>query len=335
VSGDASLPFRITAILFPIFAIVAAGYFYARRHKPEMAVANRLNMDVFVPALVFAAMAGKSFDLAAYGPLALGALLLLLTCGLAAWPVARLLGVPAKTFVPPMLFNNSGNIGLPLAVLAWGEAALPAAVILFMVENTLHFSLGARLLDPRARLLTLWRIPVVAAAVAGLTLFAAGLLGLALWLLRQDIAWRTVRQAGLTRYIAFCLLAGYGWLFVGGLLGVAGGFLPGSPLRDATLHAIGLGFVFSMIFGHGPLILPALARVRVAYHPVFYGPLVVLHVSLVLRVAADLGTAPLAAVANAAALALFILTMITGILRGRTRADRALPGSRVTRSTHR
>ncbi|MBL8449828.1 MAG: AEC family transporter [Dechloromonas sp.] len=159
---------RIVAILFPIFGIVAAGFFYARRHKPEMAVANRLNMDVFVPALVFAAMAGKSFDLAAFGPLALGALLVLLTCGLVAWPVARLLGVPAKTFVPPMLFNNSGNIGLPLAVLAWGENALAAAVILFMVENTLHFTLGARLLDPRARLLTLWRVPVVAAAIGGL-----------------------------------------------------------------------------------------------------------------------------------------------------------------------
>ena len=131
-------------------------------------MANRLNMDVFVPALVFAAMAGKAFELTAFGPLALGALLLLLGCGLVAWPVARLLGVPAKTFVPPMLFNNSGNIGLPLAVLAWGEAALPAAVILFMVENTLHFSLGARLLDPRARFLSLWRVPVVAAAMAGL-----------------------------------------------------------------------------------------------------------------------------------------------------------------------
>ncbi len=164
-----SLSFRLLAILFPIFGIVAAGYFYGRKHKPEMAVANRLNMDVFVPALVFAAMAGKSFDLAAYAPLALGGFLLLATCGLLAWPVARLCGVPAKTLVPPMLFNNSGNIGLPLAVLAWGEAALPAAVILFMVENTLHFSFGAKLLDPKTRILMLWRIPVVFAAIAGLT----------------------------------------------------------------------------------------------------------------------------------------------------------------------
>ncbi len=172
MTEEGGLLLRIVAILFPIFGIVAAGFFYARRHKPEMAVANRLNMDVFVPALVFAAMAGKSFDLAAFGPLALAALLVLLACGLVAWPVARLLDVPAKTFVPPMLFNNSGNIGLPLAVLAWGENALAAAVILFMVENTLHFTLGARLLDPRARLLTLWRVPVVAAAFAGLVVAA-------------------------------------------------------------------------------------------------------------------------------------------------------------------
>ncbi len=177
MSGE-SLSFRLVAILFPIFGIVAAGYFYARHHKPEMAVANRLNMDVFVPALVFAAMAGKSFDLAAYAPLALGGFIVLATCGLLAWPLARLIGSQPKTLVPPMMFNNSGNIGLPLAVLAWGEDALPAAVILFMVENTLHFSLGARLLDPHARLLTLWRVPVVAAAIAGL---AVAILKIPIW----------------------------------------------------------------------------------------------------------------------------------------------------------
>ena len=166
---DSSLALRLLMILFPIFGIVAAGYFYARRHKPEMAVANRLNMDVFVPALVFAAMAGKSIDLVAFAPLALGGFLVLAGCGLLAWGVAHLVGAQAKTLVPPMMFNNSGNIGLPLAVLAWGEEALAAAVILFMVENTLHFSFGARLLDPKTRILTLWRIPVVFAAIAGLT----------------------------------------------------------------------------------------------------------------------------------------------------------------------
>ena len=165
---EQSLTFRLLAILFPIFGIVAAGYFYGSKHKPQMAVANHLNMDVFLPALVFAAMAGKSFDLAAYAPLALGGFIVLAACGLLAWPLSRLIGIQPKTLVPPMLFNNSGNIGLPLAVLAWGENALSAAVILFMVENTLHFSFGARLLDPHARLLTLWRVPVVAAAIAGL-----------------------------------------------------------------------------------------------------------------------------------------------------------------------
>jgi len=131
-----------------------------------------------VPALVFAAMAGKSFDLATYAPLALGGFIVLATCGLLAWPIARLIGSQPKTLAPPMMFNNSGNIGLPLAVLAWGEEALPAAVILFMVENTLHFTFGARLLDPHARLLTLWRVPVVAAAIAGL---AVAMLKIPIW----------------------------------------------------------------------------------------------------------------------------------------------------------
>ena len=113
MSGE-SLTFRLVAILFPIFGIVAAGYFYARHHKPEMAVANRLNMDVFVPALVFAAMAGKSFDLVAYAPLALGGLLVLATCGLLAGPIARLIGSQPKTLAPPMS-TNAPRTSVPAA----------------------------------------------------------------------------------------------------------------------------------------------------------------------------------------------------------------------------
>ena len=169
---------RIAGITFPIYALVAIGYAYGRRKRPDMGVANQLNMDIFVPALIFAALASKSFDIAQNLPLLAGATVVVLGTGLLAWPVARLLGVPVNTFVPPMMFKNAGNMGLPLAVLAFGEDALPAAVILFLVSNLMHYSLGTWMLDHRARLWNLWRVPVIAAALAGL---AVSVLHFPLW----------------------------------------------------------------------------------------------------------------------------------------------------------
>lgn len=169
---------RLAAILTPIFAIVLAGFLYGRKKRPDLAVANQMNLDVFVPALVFATLASKSFELVKFAPLAMATALLVLGSGLLAWPVAKLIKVAPKTFVPPMMFNNSGNVGLPLAMLAFGQDALPAAVIMFLVSNLLHFSFGAWLLDHQARLMTLWRVPVVMASLAGL---AFSLSGLSLW----------------------------------------------------------------------------------------------------------------------------------------------------------
>lgn len=173
---------RILGIVFPIFAIVAAGWLYARYRKSrggiDMGFANQLNMEIFVPALVFAALTAKSFDLAAYDRLAIGALVLLLASGLLAWGLARLLGEQPKTFAPPLMFVNAGNMGLPLLVLAFGEAALPAAVVLFFVENTLHYTLGTWLLDHHARLWNLWRVPVTFAALAAC---AVNLSGIEIW----------------------------------------------------------------------------------------------------------------------------------------------------------
>jgi hypothetical protein len=155
----------------------------------------------------------------------------------------------------------------------------------------------------------------------GLVIFAAGLLALALWLLRFDIAWRNARRDGLPRFIAICLLAGYVWLVLAGLLGLAGGFEAGHALRDSTLHAVGLGFVFSMVFGHAPIIFPAVARVKIPYHPAFYLPLLVLHASLLLRVVGGVGgefvVLRSGGLANAIALLLFIATMLISVLRGR------------------
>jgi predicted permease len=159
---------RIAGIVFPIYGVVAVGYVYGRRRRPDMSFANQLNMDIFVPALVFAALSSKSFDLMQNINLLIGGTLVVLGTGLLSWPVARLLKVAPNTFVPPMMFKNSGNMGLPLMVLAFGDDALPAAVVLFFVENVMHYALGTWMLDHRAKLWNLWRIPVIAAALAGL-----------------------------------------------------------------------------------------------------------------------------------------------------------------------
>lgn len=165
---------RILSIVFPIFAIVAAGYLYARLKKPDITFANQLNMDVFVPALLFSVLSAKNFELGAYRGLALGALIVILGSGVLALPVARLARVPIKTFVPPMMFSNSGNMGLPLAVFAFGEQALPAAVVLFIVGNGLHFTLGTYIMDHRAHWLDVLRMPIVVATLAGILFSLTG-----------------------------------------------------------------------------------------------------------------------------------------------------------------
>jgi len=123
--------------------------------------------------------------------------------------------------------------------------------------------------------------------VTGWRVTGAGLAALAVWLLRHDIAWRTVRQQGLTRFIATCMLSGYGWLLVSGALAMIYGFLYGGSY-DAVLHAIFLGFVFSMIFGHAPVIFPAVLGVTMLFSGRFYAHLALLHLSLLLRVVGDL-----------------------------------------------
>ncbi len=197
-----------------------------------------------------------------------------LALGAAAWPVGSLLwrgGLPLEAVVPWWLAFLVLTIAGERLELSRFVPRPPAArrhftgVLVFLL---LGLAGGA------------WPL--------GQMVFGAALLALALWLLQHDLARRTVRTKGLTRYIAVCLLAGYAWLAVAGAVVLAaGGLQPGTPAWDAALHAVALGFVFSMVFGHAPIVLPSVMRVALPYHPLFYVPLVALHASLALRLAGD------------------------------------------------
>lgn len=122
-------------------------------------------------------------------------------------------------------------------------------------------------------------MPVVAIPVAGVVLLAV-----VAWLVRFDVARATVRMPGLPRYVAVCLLIGYGWLAFAGAGWVLGGARTEGVIYDATTHAIFLGFVITMIMAHAPVILPAVLGVRIPYHRALYVPVALLQLSLLLRV---------------------------------------------------
>ena len=159
---------RIFSIIFPVFACTGLGAAYGYRYRPDMRVVNRLNMDFFAPFLVFWALVNQPFDFPAYRDLAIGGVAAVLGAGLLLLPIARLLKLNLKTFLPPMMFNNSGNMGIPLVLFAFGEEALQAAVVLFIIEMVLHFSVGFYILDHRTRPLQLLKMPMIQATLLGL-----------------------------------------------------------------------------------------------------------------------------------------------------------------------
>ena len=158
---------RILGIILPVFSVIALGYLWGRRVNPDMGQVNRISMNVLAPALIFSALSSKSFDVREDALLLAGSVGIVLGSGLLAWPIARLLREDPRTFVPPMMFNNCGNMGLPLAVLAFGEAGFGPMVALFTISNLLHFTLGAWIIDHQARFRRLLRNPMVWSTVAG------------------------------------------------------------------------------------------------------------------------------------------------------------------------
>ena len=151
----------------------------------------------------------------------------------------------------------------------------------------------------------------------GVRLLGVGMITSALWLGRFDVARRTVRQSGLTRFIAVNLLAGYFWLAVSGLLLLVHGTDFSGLRYDAVLHTFFLGFVFSMIFGHAPVIFPAVLGRGMLYRPAFYIHVVLLHLVLLLRVGGGLATEMAArnvgGLLSAVTLVVFVLNTVLAI----------------------
>jgi len=161
----------------------------------------------------------------------------------------------------------------------------------------------------------------------GVRIAGVGLLGQAVWLARYDVARRTVRMGGVTRYMASALLAGYVWLSCAGVLWTGYAALSDGPAYDASLHAVFLGFVMSMVFAHAPVIVPAVLRAALPLRRTFYAHLGLLHASLALRlvggdVAGNTTLWQWGGIMGEVAILLFLAATADGVHRARRKAGR-------------
>lgn len=236
---------------------------------------------------------------------------------------SRDVGIMAAGALCWMLGNGLWLAGQPVyqVVHLW-----TAFLVLTIIGERLELSRVLRLSQMSERLL----LAVIAVYLSGVLLtilhldmgirvLGAGAVLLAGWLMRYDLTRRTIRHTGLPRYIAACLLAGYVWLGFGGVVALWKGAVYAGPDYAVILHAFLLGFVFSMIFGHAPIILPALTGLQLRYSPVFYGHLLLLHITLIYRtygsLASDFVAQQQGALLNVLAVLMFIVVMVLVVVR--------------------
>jgi hypothetical protein len=156
----------------------------------------------------------------------------------------------------------------------------------------------------------------------GTRLSGLSMLALSLWFLKNDLATRNIRHPNpLTRYIATCLFGGFIWLGISGIIYLYFGALYAGPQYDAAVHALFVGFVISMIFGHAPIIFPAILGLPVTFYPAFYGQLFLLNLSLILRITGDLtnivALRKWGGLLNEVAILLFLGMTIYSIVKGK------------------
>lgn len=158
---------KIASITLPIFTLVLVGFLYGRRVKPDLGGANKLIVDIALPVLIFISLSSKLFDPVAALLFTAASIALIVLSGLIAWPLAKFSGATVQAFLPCAMFTNVGPIGIPLIALAYGPAGMATAVVLLVISNVLHFTLGAGVMSGKVDWRMVYANPLVWATVLG------------------------------------------------------------------------------------------------------------------------------------------------------------------------
>lgn len=165
---------QVVGILFPVFALTLVGFLVGRWIKPDFQPINRINMDTFIPALVFSSLVIMPIEITQL-PLLIASFVAVLIPGLLMLPICHVFKLNFKAWAPPHMFRNSGNLAIPLFTYTFGDSALAPAVLIFVISSCSHISVGLGLLSEGNPFKLIFRTPLFLATLLALILNISGL----------------------------------------------------------------------------------------------------------------------------------------------------------------
>lgn len=172
---------QVLEITAPVFLLAFVGFVWAKSGQPfDTEFVTRLVVTIGTPALIFVVLATAKIEPQAFRDMALAALAVYGALGAVLWAVLRLAGVGMRSFLAPLIFSNTGNLGLPVALFAYGEAGLALAVVFFAVTAILQFTVGVWLMSGGGSMRPALKQPMVYAAILGGVFLTLGW-GLPVW----------------------------------------------------------------------------------------------------------------------------------------------------------
>lgn len=162
------LALTVLEITAPVFLLAAVGFIWVKLgFEYRVEFVTRLAMTLSVPCLIFTALMGTQIEASALAALSLASLVAYGVVTLAMWLLVIVGRLDRRTFLAPLIFGNTGNLGLPLALFAFGETGLDYAVVVFAVMAIISFTFGIWLVSDGGSLTKVIREPLVAATLLG------------------------------------------------------------------------------------------------------------------------------------------------------------------------
>ncbi len=170
------------AVMAPILAGAGLGFMWIRLGHPfPVDFVTRLVFNIGTPALVIASLTGADIDAGSFGRTMLAAALVMTLMGGATFVMARLLKQDWRVLLAPMMYPNTGNMGLPVVLYAFGSAGFAFGITVMVTVSLFQFTIGAIFASADNPLKTLLRTPTVYAILIALLLLLTDT-GLPLWL---------------------------------------------------------------------------------------------------------------------------------------------------------